>query len=151
MTVDLEIVRSLRPAPARVFALWKDPETMKQWFGPRCREGFDFKATEVDWPMRVGAPWRIALRSIRNVEIVMAGEMLDIAEPALLRFTFHWINDGQRGPRTEIMIRFDPEGSGTRLSFTHAALADEAQRADHLKGWASFLDRLEAAADGGLV
>lgn len=147
MTATLDITRTLRPTPAQCFALWKDPVTMQQWFGPRCREGHDFKATEVHWPLQVGAGWRIALRSIRDVEIVMAGEMLEITEPALLRFSFHWVSDGQRGPRTEITIRFEPEGSGTKLRFTHAGLADEAQKLDHLKGWGTFLDRYEAALD----
>lgn len=151
MTVELEITRSLRPSPAQCFALWKDPLILQQWFGPRCREGYDFKATEVDWPMQTGADWRIALRSIRDVEIVMAGEMLEITEPSLLRFSFHWVSDQMRGPRTEITIRFDPEGSGTKLSFTHSGLTDEAQKADHLTGWASFLDRFEAALDGAMA
>ncbi|WRH61847.1 MAG: SRPBCC domain-containing protein [Fuscovulum sp.] len=151
MTVTLEIIRSLRPTPEQCFALWKDPVTMKQWFGPRCREGHDFKATEVAWPMQIGANWRIALRSVRDVEIVMAGEMLEITEPSLLRFSFHWVSSGTRGPRTEITIRFDPEGSGTRLSFTHAGLADEEQKADHLKGWATFLDRFGTAVEGALA
>jgi len=151
MTVDLEIIRSLRPSPVQCFALWKDPVILQQWFGPRCREGHDFKATEVDWPMREGAEWRIALRSFRDMEIVMAGRILEIVEPSLLRFSFHWVNDGARGPQTEITIRFDPDGSGTRLHFTYAGLADEAQRVDHLKGWASFLDRFEAAVEGALA
>ncbi|MFN3822806.1 MAG: SRPBCC family protein [Pseudorhodobacter sp.] len=151
MTVDLEIARSLRPSPARCFALWKDLAILKQWFGPRCREGHDFKATEVDWPMQVGADWRIALRSVRDAEIVMAGKMLEIEEPSLLRFSFHWVNEGARGPRTEVTIRFDAEGSGTRLHFIHAGLADAAQKADHLKGWTSFIDRFEEAVEGTMA
>lgn len=148
MTKTLKLERILSLPSERCFAMWQDVEVLRQWWGPRDDNGKDFKTEDVDWPMREGAPWRITMRSPAGNLHVMLGEMLELSEPNLLRFSFHWASDGTPGERTEITVRFEPDGSGTRMTFVHAGLLDDETLRSHKHGWNEFLDRFSEAAAG---
>ena len=81
---------------------------------------------------------------------LQGGEMIEVSDPHTLRFSFHWIEGGKRGPRTEISIRFAAEGAGTRMTFRQSGFADDAIRDGHSQGWQECLDRfVEALEDEG--
>ena len=73
--------------------------------------------------------------------------MIEVVPPRLLRFSFYWIENGQPGPKTEISVRFVPDGEGTLMTFTQKGFADEATRDGHVQGWDECLDRLAETAN----
>ena len=66
---------------------------------------------------------------------------MEVERPRLIRFSFAWLENGQRGPETEIKVVFNPEGSGTRLVFEQIGFADATTRDGHIQGWQECLDR----------
>lgn len=146
MTERLEVERRLTLAPKDCFALWTDPIELQQWWGPKDETGAPFRAEIIQWRVEEGATWAINMFSPRGEIYRQGGEMIEVASPRLIRFSFHWIEDGRRGPKTEISVSFDPDGEGTRLRFRQSGFADAEVRDSHSEGWHECLDRFEAAA-----
>lgn len=142
MSAYLEIERRLTLSPERCFGLWTDPGEVRRWWGPKDRNGVPFEAHTVDWDVRTGATWRIGMVAPDGTRFWQSGEMIEVNPPNLLRFTFHWVENGRRGPTTEISVRFVPEGSGTRMLFVQSGFADTEIRDGHSDGWNECLDRL---------
>ena len=149
MTERLEIERRLTLPPARCFALWADPAALAAWWEPRDESGTPFRAEVLEWRAEPGAPWKIRMLAPDGTEFLQGGRMVEVAAPHLIRFTFAWIEDGRAGPETEITVRFDADGTGTRLSFVQSGFDDAASRDGHAEGWAECLDRFVAAVRDG--
>lgn len=145
-TVSLRIERRLTLPPDRCFALWADPGELGRWWGPSDGAGAPFTADILAWTAAPGASWRIRMTAPDGAVFWQGGEMIEVVPPRLLRFSFHWIEEGRRGPAAEITVRFEPDGSGTRLVFIQAGFADIAVRDGHEQGWGECLDRFAAAA-----
>ena len=142
MPAHLEIERRLTLSPERCFALWTDPKEVRRWWGPKDRSGVPFAAHTVEWDVRAGATWRIGMVSPDGTRFWQSGEIIEVSPPHLLRFSFHWVEGGQRGPTTEISVHFQPDGSGTRMVFVQAGFTDAEVRDGHREGWSECLDRL---------
>ena len=78
------------------------------------------------------------------------GTVLEVDEPARLRFTWH----PDRTPDTaqEVEVRFQAEGTGTRVTLTHTGwdkLGDKAgaMRARYNEGWEGVLGRFRDKED----
>lgn len=146
MNECLEIERRLKLSPERCFALWTDPSELRYWWGPKDETGAPFRSEILHWNVDEGATWAINMFSPDGQIYPQGGEMLEVDAPHLIRFSFHWIENGVRGPRTEISVRFEPDGAGTRLLFRQSGLADADVRDGHSEGWNECLDRLMDAA-----
>jgi uncharacterized protein YndB with AHSA1/START domain len=87
---------------------------------------------------------RLYERSRSGTEAVW-GEILECDPPRLLRYTWHpGYEDG--APGTEIEVRFEPDGDGTRVDFEHRGwerLGDAApeQQRGYDEGWDYVLAR----------
>jgi uncharacterized protein YndB with AHSA1/START domain len=146
MTASLEIERKLTLSPQQCFALWADPDEVRKWWGPKDHTGAPFKAEIVEWKVQEGAAWAINMIAPDGTVYRQSGEMIEVDPPRRLRFSFHWVENGSRGPMTEITVRFDPDGTGTRMRFTQSGFADAEVRDSHAEGWHECLDRLDEAA-----
>ena len=146
MTESLEIERRLTLAPKDCFALWADPTAVREWWGPKDEVGTPFRAEILQWSVQEGAPWAINMLAPDGTVYRQSGEMIEVDPPHLVRFSFHWIENGGRGPTMEITVRFDPDGEGTRMRFKQSGFTDRDVRDGHSEGWHECLDRLEAAA-----
>jgi uncharacterized protein YndB with AHSA1/START domain len=67
--------------------------------------------------------------------------MIEVDPPNLIRFSFHWVENGMRGPRTEVTVTFDRDAKGTLLRFQQSGFADVNIRDGHYQGWKECLDR----------
>ena len=91
---------------------------------------------------------RLYERSRTGAEAVW-GEILECDPPRLLRYTWHpGYEEG--APVTEIEVRFEPEGNGTRVEFEHRGwerLGDSApeKQRGYDEGWDDVLPRYAAA------
>lgn len=146
MKHSLEIVSELELSPAECFELWRNPEELAQWWGPLDDAGRSFQATIVEWKLQEGAAWRIDMQAPDGSVFRQGGEIIEVKAPQRLRFSFHWIENGQSGPRTEITVEFQAQGPGTRMRFKHAEFASTQLRDGHKEGWQQCLDRLVARA-----
>jgi uncharacterized protein YndB with AHSA1/START domain len=142
MTHDLTIKRHLSLSPAECFALWSEPESLATWWGPKDAAGVPFESEVGVWSATPHTSWSIKMTAPDGTEYLQGGEIIDVDPPHLLRFSFYWIENGQRGPTTEISIRFDPDGDGTLMTFVQKGFADAETRNGHMQGWNECIDRL---------
>lgn len=146
MTVSLDIERRVSLSPKECFDLWADPRKLRAWWGPKDEEGKAFRSEIIEWDVREGASWSIDVIAPDGTVYRQSGEMIEVDPPTLIRFSFHWMENEMRGPRTEVSVRFDPDGDGTLLRFRHSGFADEDDRDGHSKGWNECLDRFTETA-----
>ena len=134
------VIERLFNAPRdRVFKAWTDEKEALEWGGPRSHP---IISTEGD--LRPGGRWRSVLRSTNDgTELHQGGVYREIVEPKILSFTFSWFTDPQPRNETVVMIRFEEEGSKTRMIFRQEPFDKVENRDGHREGWNSAFDRLE--------
>lgn len=147
MTESLDIERRLALPPKECFALWIDPQKVQAWWGPRDEKGEVFRSEIIRWDVREGESWSINMTAPDGTVYRQGGEMIEVDPPRLIRFSFHWIENDERGPTTEINVRFEPDGDGTRLCFQHGGFDDADNRDGHHEGWSQCLDRFDEAVE----
>jgi uncharacterized protein YndB with AHSA1/START domain len=111
------VIRAVRET---VFRYFTDSGRWAQWWGA---------GSTID-PKPGGA---VSIRYPDGTEV--AGEVLEIASPRLIVFTYGYVS-GKLIPSggSRVTIRLDPHAEGTRLALTHE-FADEAARDHHVQGW----------------
>lgn len=132
----------------KVFAAWKDPVVLGQWFGPashRCAvETFDFQ---------VGGAYQIRMIPVgedsdcagdSSQDSVCAGRFVEILEPEKIVMSFTWIENGGDIGDTLLTIALQSlDDTSTRVSLTHERLLTEELRQAHASGWEGSLESLE--------
>ena len=141
MTADLKLERYIDQPPDACFDLWTKPDEVTKWWGPKDATGRCFKANVEAWSMAPGKEWAISMTAPDGTVFSQSGKILEVRRPRLIRFSFAWLEDGQRGPETEIKVAFNPDGIGTRLVFEQRGFVDTATRDGHVQGWQECLDR----------
>jgi uncharacterized protein YndB with AHSA1/START domain len=128
----------------RVFKSLIDPAQLKRWFtGPAC----PVKTWNMD--ARLGGKYDYATGKgsivVNGVsEFQCHGEILEIAPPRLLVYTWiaNWHDDKQR--KTTVRWELESRGKGTHVKVTHSGLAQEkVAREDYRGGWPGVLEQLK--------
>jgi len=80
---------------------------------------------------------------------IATGEVLEIDPPRRLVHTWGWEGQDDVPPgSTTVEYELVPEGTGTRLRFTHRDLPTREAADSHTTGWDHYLPRLAVAAAG---
>jgi uncharacterized protein YndB with AHSA1/START domain len=128
----LELRRTLRAAPERVWTALTDPAALCEWFWPQASFG-----TEAEVDLRVGGGIRIAST---RAGMGITGSYLELEPARRMVMTWRW--NGEE-PEMLVTIELAPDGDDrTVLSLRHEPFADTAARDDHAQGWSDCLDRL---------
>jgi uncharacterized protein YndB with AHSA1/START domain len=116
--LDRSIV--IRATPETVFRFFTDNARWASWWG----EGSTIEA-------RQGG--RLLIRYPGGIEV--AGEVLEIAEPVRLVFTYGFVSGTPIPPGSSVVtLRLDRVPAGTQLHLSHA-FAEAGVRDDHVQGW----------------
>ena len=121
--------------PATVFAFLTNREKILRWMG-----------TEANIEPHPGG---IYLLNVTGKDIAR-GEFTEVIPVHRLAYSFGWEGNDTVPPGSSLIEidLLDQEG-GTLLRMTHSGLPDARECANHEKGWAHYLGRLEVAAAGG--
>jgi uncharacterized protein YndB with AHSA1/START domain len=138
----LTIVRHIAARPAVVFDAMTSADGMAAWWGPD-----DGPVLVAESDPRVGGAYRVRFRTLDGNEHEARGTYLVVDPPRHARMTFRW--EGRADAPSEIEITIEPEADGTRLTFVHSGLRDEAVRDDHREGWSDSFDKLAAYCEKG--
>lgn len=122
-TTILEHVVEIDAPPSTVFDFWTTVDGLCAWW-----------AESADVDARPGGSIRVDI----DGEHVMVGEFVELDPPHGLRFTFGWENGEPAPSTTEVHVRFEPLGRGTRLTLRHHGLPVELVEA-HARGWLHFV------------
>ncbi|GAA0911223.1 SRPBCC family protein [Nonomuraea longicatena] len=116
--------RVLKAPPARVWAMWTEPERLARWLGP----------------VESGAPGPGATFTLGMEPGVRATCTVTAWEPErLLELDWHYPGEGD----SRLRITLEPAEGGTRLVLDHDRL-DDAGPVEYGAGWHTYLDLLAA-------
>ena len=137
---SLTLIRRIAARPSIVFEAMTTPEGVASWFGPD-----DVPVVHAQMDARVGGTYRIHFRTLDGHDHVASGEFSEVESPRRIVISWSWAVGGvpeERGRTSRIEIELTPIGDGTELTFTHAALWDEASEKSHTGGWNGALNKL---------
>ena len=121
-------------SPETVWEFITDPEKIVRW-----------KGLAVTLDPRPGGEYRCVVLPAN----IAAGEVVEFDPPHRLVHTWGW-EGGELPPgATTVEYELVPEGSGTRLKFTHRDLPNQEAADSHAHGWDHYFERLAVAAAGG--
>lgn len=134
------IVRRILPVtPDRVFAAWTRPELVQRWLAPGPAS-----VEEVDFDVRVGGSYRLAMVSPDGSRHCPSGVYEEIILDEKLVFSWRW--DHLDDLETRVTVELKPVGdSETELTLVHEGLIDTELRHKHEEGWNGCFDKLATA------
>ena len=138
MTDPLVVRREIQIAapPATVFAFLTDPENIVSWMGA--------DATTEAHP---GGLYLV--KGVGTGANVARGAFREVVPIHRLAYSFGWEGKEEVPPGSSLIeIDLVDRDSGTLLRMTHSGLPNEAECANHDRGWAHYLGRLAMAAAG---
>jgi uncharacterized protein YndB with AHSA1/START domain len=133
--VRLEVRRTLKASPERLFAAWTDPDQLTRWWGP---SGVTCPVAEVD--LRAGGRYRIANRFADGKTVWIVGEFEVVAPPRKLVYSWRLEPGPERSER--VTVTFEPRGEATEIVVVHERIPDAPTRDQHEQGWVGCLDGL---------
>lgn len=144
---SLTLVRRIAARPSIVFEAMTTEDGLRAWFGPD-----DLPVLDARSDPRVGGAYRVRFRTLNGDEHEASGEFLELVAPRRIVMSYRWSAGGvpeERGRTSRVEVELRPVGDGTELTFTHAALWDEASEKSHAGGWAGALGKLARHLEGG--
>jgi uncharacterized protein YndB with AHSA1/START domain len=107
---EIRIVRVYSHPPARVWRAVTDPELVSRWtVTGRGGRPVGFRPT-------VGTTFQIIGKPLPGWRGIVYGEVLEVHEPDLLRYS--WRGE-ENGAATTVTYRIEPQPDGTRFVFEH--------------------------------
>jgi uncharacterized protein YndB with AHSA1/START domain len=137
---SLTLVRRIAARPSIVFEAMTTNEGLAAWFGPD-----DLPAVSAEADARVGGAYRVRFRRLDGSEHEACGEFLELVPSRRIVMSWRWALGGgaeERGRTSRVEVELRPIAGGTELTFTHAALWDEASAQRHTEGWTGALAKL---------
>jgi uncharacterized protein YndB with AHSA1/START domain len=136
LTLHLERVL---PAPRPlVFRTHAEPDLLARWWGPT-----GFSAPSIEFDLRVGGRYRIAMQPPDGVLFYLSGEFLEVDSPTRLAYTFRWEDPDPDDRETVVTFALCDVGESTELSVGQGVFVTEGRRALHEQGWTESLERLQ--------
>ena len=138
-TPTLQVRRTFRQPPEKVFAAWTQAEALKRWFGPS--DEYEIVLTAFD--PQPGGTYRLEMRHIRGNVHALGGRYLAVEPPHRLSFTFRWEEPQMDVGETVVTLEFTARDGGTEMLLTHDRFPNLEARDRHMQGWSGSLARLE--------
>ena len=137
---SLTLVRRIAARPSIVFEAMTTSEGLAAWFGPD-----DLPVIRAEMDARVGGAYRVRFRTLDGGDHEACGEFLELVPPRRIVMSWRWALGGaaeERGRTSRVEVELRPIEGGTEVTFTHAALWDEASAQSHTWGWTGALNKL---------
>ena len=137
----LELTRTFRVPPERVFAAWTDVELLRQW----CRPGPDVLVSHCELDAREGGGYDVRFGEPPAGDDYREVAVYEVFEPAR-RLVMHLSLDGEgMAERSRATLVFEAVPEGTRLHLRDEGLSSQEVADAHTQGWAACLDLVEQA------
>jgi uncharacterized protein YndB with AHSA1/START domain len=142
VTSDDRLVLRLKrilPAPrAVVYTALSDPGELARCWGPR-----GFTAPSVQFDLRVGGSYRIAMQPPDGDLFHLSGRVREVDPPARLAYTFRWEPPDPDDRETVVMLSLGDRDDRTEIRLTQGEFATTERLALHEEGWIESFERLE--------
>jgi len=135
VAIDFEFLAPVE----EVWRAWTEPEIVLRWFGSNPN-GVGLKA-ELD--VRVGGSYLVSFRD--TMEHTCYGIYSIVDRPNCLGFSWNW--KSEPGVTSQVVVRLEKIGKGTRMHFTHDQVGT-ASAHDYQAGWTSTFEKLRKVLEG---
>jgi uncharacterized protein YndB with AHSA1/START domain len=137
----LVLRRTIAAPRAKVYAMWTQPERIREWMcPPECA------IENIEADVRDGGTYRIAMRQPNGEVWTVRGVYREVQAPERIAFTWSWEEDDPKDEiETLISIDLADAGEKTDLVFTQSGFATTESRDGHGEGWNAAIDRLVPA------
>ncbi len=133
----INLTRVIKAPRERVYAAFTTPALAKQWWS-----GAGWTHTELVLDAHPGGTWRFQMRNDESGQIFTSeGEYLEAIEPARLRWTNRWNDDGVQC-NTQVTVTFTAVAGWSAVYVLHEFFPDKSTCASHQAGWGGCLDQL---------
>ena len=113
--LTLELRRSFRASPERLFEAWTNPDEIRQWFGP---EGVRVIDVEID--LRAGGKYLISTAGEGGHIWKNIGEYREVDRPCRLAHTWRWDGDSDwDGVDSIVTVEISKQPGGSELRLIH--------------------------------
>jgi uncharacterized protein YndB with AHSA1/START domain len=129
--------------PERVFQALVDPQQVVQWWG----QTNVYRCMEFSADLRAGGRWRSAGVGPDGGNFEVTGEILEIAPPHLLVYT--WVASWTGSVKTTVRWELTPTDRGTLVRIRHSGLAAHPEIAQSYRGWPRMLGWLQTFLEKG--
>jgi uncharacterized protein YndB with AHSA1/START domain len=134
----LHLQRVLAVPRAVAYEALTDPAKLAKWWGPQ-----GFTTPSVDFDLRVGGRYRIAMQPPDGELFHLSGEFREVDPPARLAYTFRWDPPDPDDRETVVTLTLLERDRGTEVRLSQGEFATEARLVLHEAGWTESLERLE--------
>jgi uncharacterized protein YndB with AHSA1/START domain len=134
----LRLERTLTAPRPAVYRALTEPEELGKWWGPR-----GFTVPHVDFDLRVGGRYRIAMQPPDGDLFHLSGEFREVEPPARLAYAFRWDPPHPDDRETVVTLTLEDRGEETEVRLTQGEFATEERYALHEAGWTESFERLE--------
>lgn len=139
-TFELEVRRTYRATPAKVYQAWTKAEAVARWFAPSN----EYRVVVHELDVKVGGRYRIEMAHQSGRSSIALGTYRELEPGKRIAFTWKW-ESRPTMPETVVEIDLLPQGNDTELVLTHRLFDEGADRDNHEKGWCGCLDQLPNA------
>lgn len=122
--------------PEKVWAVWTEPEAVRQWFGSDPKG----KVLAAELSVQTGGRFEVTFADRDGTQHTASGVYQQVVPQQLLKFTWGW--KSEPGVETFITVALSPEGSGTKMQFEHGGLV-QASSHDYSSGWRSTFQKFD--------
>jgi uncharacterized protein YndB with AHSA1/START domain len=134
----IQISRRLNAPPEHVYALWTEPDSIRQWFG-----GLETEVRAILMDLRPGGRYSIQVQT-ETGPATISGEFLEVDPPQRLMYTWQLENDQGTSPNTTVEVQFLPHDDQTEILLSHGPFLDDDLKILHSDGWQACFNGLEA-------
>lgn len=142
---SLTLVRRFRASPEAVFRTCTDPARLRLWLGPAA-----FAVTHMGADARVGGRLFFRMEGPGG-PVAAEGTFREVAPPRRVALAWRWCEGPEGAPPQDVtsLVTFDiaPDGTGSRLTLTHAGFRDGPAATSHRQGWAEAVAKLAPMLD----
>jgi uncharacterized protein YndB with AHSA1/START domain len=138
----LTMRRVIPAARQRVFDAWTNPEALKQWSAPG-----DLTNPLVEVDLTVGGRYRITMLAPDGRQHQVTGVYRLVDPPRRLAYTWFWETNPSLGEML-VEVEFIERGAKTEVVLQQSLLPSPEAIANHERGWAGCLLKLESLFTG---
>jgi uncharacterized protein YndB with AHSA1/START domain len=109
-----------------------------------------FTILDSEGDLRPGGKWSSCMVAPNGEKLPLGGVYREIVQDELLVFTHAWEgDDGKPEHETLVTIRFEDEGSKTKMIFEQSLFKSVESRDGHQGGWTQCFDKLAGHLEKG--
>ena len=136
MSIQLEMVRTVKASQQKVFEAFTEESMLKQWFAPG-----EMSVAQAIFEKEVGGRFLVEMRNDAGESHTASGTVKEYIPFDKISYTWKWATPDAN--ETLVTWTFTSKGEETEVKLLHEKFVKEEHRDHHKEGWNGCLDNFE--------